>query len=70
MAGIFGKAATYEAVNRYGRVVRTFSDEELAQAYKVDMEIMGSPIVIRQARHIVSYMNSGSNLVVGSARRG
>lgn len=55
MAENFGRAATYEAVNRYGNVVHTFSNDALAQTYKNEMAAMGSPMVIRQARYIVSY---------------
>lgn len=46
---------TYEAVNRYGAVVRTFSDHELALNYQSDMRHQGSEFLIRQARRRVSY---------------
>ena len=60
MAENFGRAVTYEAVNRYGNVVHTFSNDALAQTYKSEMAAMGSPMMIRQARHIVSYTSEGS----------
>lgn len=46
---------TYEAVNRYGAVVRTFSDYELALEYQASMRHQGSEFLIRQARRRVSY---------------
>lgn len=46
---------TYEAVNRYGNVVRTFSDHELALNFQAAMSHQGSEFVIRRARRIISY---------------
>lgn len=51
--------ATYEAVNRYGTVVRTFSDYDLAKDYQSDMGAMGSAFTIRSTKHFTSYVVEG-----------
>ncbi len=48
---------SYEAINRYGNVVRSFSHLSLAEEYKAWMEGMGSSITIRCTRWVVSYSN-------------
>ena len=41
---------TFEAVNRFGQVVRTFSARDLAEAYRDRMALIGCEITVRIAR--------------------
>lgn len=54
-------AYTYEAVNRFGAVVRTFSDHDLALNYQSAMRDQGSEFAIRRARRITSYSGVEQN---------
>ena len=40
---------SYEAVNRFGKVVRTFGSKVQAEAYRDDMAALGSIITVRLA---------------------
>lgn len=39
---------TYEAHNRYGRVIATFNALDLAEAYQADREKLGIAVTIRR----------------------
>lgn len=40
---------SYLAINRFGRVVRTFNALDLARQYQAEMEAVGTSILIRRA---------------------
>jgi hypothetical protein len=40
---------TFLALNRFGRVVRTFNALDLARKYQSDMERQGTTVLIRRA---------------------
>lgn len=39
---------TYEALNRYDKVVRTFNTADLAEAYRDRMAALGSTVTLRK----------------------
>jgi hypothetical protein len=43
------RAMTFLALNRFGRVVRTFNALDLARKYQSDMERQGTTVLIRRA---------------------
>lgn len=44
----------YQALNRYGKLVRVFEVEERALEYQRVMQEMGSPITIKRVRMVLA----------------